>query len=132
MQSLLKSGTTSLTVILPGCCTVSVNSKFPAGAERVMDSWWITTGFYLWDQKRPPSSFLHSVWDGFYHTISQLSPYTDGVLFLCIKPKIAASSEDLMAQLSGFMLPQSCTLLEQDRRANSDRVWIYLRREEKL
>lgn len=75
----------------------------------VMYSLWITAGFYLWDFKKklsPPSLlfiFLHSEWDGSYHTVNTTLPlYTDGVLFLCIKPKIAVSSEDLMTQLSGF------------------------------
>lgn len=68
----------------------------------VMYSLWMTTGFYLWD---PKNCLLHR----FYIQSEVLliapfhnpSPHDDGVLFLCIKPKIAVSSEDLMTPLAG-------------------------------
>lgn len=88
-------------LILPGWCQCELQVSCRNWWE------WCIAGFYLWDKKKlsPPSFFFFLTFRVRWvlsHRFTTLPLYTDGVLFLRIKPIIAVSSEDVMTQLSGF------------------------------
>lgn len=70
---------------------IGVSVNFLQELRGLMYSLWITTGFYLWDQKTVSSIFFFfftfRVRWVLSHRFTTLPLYADGVLFLCIKPQ---------------------------------------------
>lgn len=99
MQSQHESGTKSVWFSPVG---VSVNSKFPAGTDGSDVLQAFTSGIKKNCLLHPFFFLTFRVRWVLSHRFTTLPLYTDGVLFLRIKPIIAVSSEDVMTQLSGF------------------------------
>lgn len=106
--SSLKSGTLSVRGSRVGVLS-AYNSTFPAGAG-VSDGFMMDNHRLLPLGSKPVSSiffFFSNVSAARWFLITPLHSapfYTDGALFSCTKPEIAVSSENMMTQLSEFVL----------------------------